>query len=460
MDLTQAKPAPLWWEAVPSGATRDSAGPMDVDVAIVGGGFTGLWAAFHLAELDPGLDIVVLEAEHVGYGASGRNGGWCHAEYPLGASQLAKDHSPEAARRHMQALFDSVDDVGVVSEAEGIDCDYAHGGVLSLARLPFQVDYAREEVEEAVDLGYGEDRIRFLDQGEARAMLNGSDVLAGVLTLRGAAIHPAKLVHGLAEVVERRGVRVFEASRVKEIGKRFVETRRGRINAKVVVRATEGYTAKLPGQARTIVPLYSHMIATEPLPDDVWDTIGLHERPTFHDYRNALIYGQRTADGRLAFGGRGAPYHWGSSISPAYDTHDPVHEELVRVLTHLLPQVQDFQVTHRWGGPLGVSRDWRPSVSYDEEAGFAFAGSYVGDGVATAHLAGKTLAHLIAGTGDEITTLPWVNHQWRKWEPEPLRWIGIRSGLRLAKQADKVEERTEKPSRLSDIGNWLRGKRT
>lgn len=460
MDLAQAKPAPLWWEAVPSEATRDSAKSMSVDVVVVGGGYTGLWTAYHLAGLDPSLDIVVLEGAHIGYGASGRNGGWCHAEYPLGHGQLAKDHGDEAADRHMAALFRSVEDVGTISESEGIDCDYAPGGVLAMARLPFQVEYAREEVTDALERGIEPGKVKFLEQDEAREVLNGSDVLAGAWHGFGAAIHPAKLVHGLAEAAERRGVRIFEASRVKEIGDRFVTTRRGRIDARVVVRATEGYTAKLPGETRTMVPLYSHMIATEPLPDDIWETIGLHDRPTFHDYRNALIYGQRTADGRLAFGGRGAPYHYASSINPTYDVHDPVHEELIRVLTHLLPQIQDFQVTHRWGGPLGVSRDWRPSVSYDESTGLAFAGSYVGDGVATAQLAGKTLAHLIAGTDDEITTLPWVNHQWRRWEPEPLRWIGIRSGLRLAKQADKVEERTEKPSKLSDIGNWLRGKRT
>lgn len=457
MDWRDAVVAPLWWDAVPRGVTREPAGPMDVDVVIVGGGYTGLWCAYHLASLDPSLEIAVLEAEHIGYGASGRNGGWCHAEYPLGHGQLAKDHGDETADRHMDALFGSVEDVGSIAAAEGIDCDYALGGVLAMARIPFQVEYARAEVAEATARGVEPGKVRFLERDEARQVLNGSDVLAGAWHGFGAAIHPAKLVHGLAGAVERKGVRVFEASRVLDMGERWVETRRGRITASTVVLATEGYTARLPGRGRDVVPLYSHMIATEPLPDEVWATIGLHDRPTFHDYRNALIYGQRTADGRLAFGGRGAPYHWGSSIDPSYDAHAPIHEELVRVLTALLPQVRDFDVTHRWGGPLGVTRDWRPFVVHED--GFAKAGGYVGDGVATAQLAGKTLAHLIVGTDDPVTTLPWVDHRSRRWEPEPLRWVGIRSGLRLAKQADRVEERTAQPSRLSDIGNWLRGKR-
>jgi glycine/D-amino acid oxidase-like deaminating enzyme len=416
-----------------------------------------LWCAYHLASIDPSLDIVVLEASHVGFGASGRNGGWCHAAYPLGYAQLVADHGRGPADRHTAALNESVRDIGRLAADEGIDCDYAPGGILSLARLPFQVEYARAEVEEARSQGFGEDEVRFLDRDEARASLNGSDVLAGTWHAFGAAVQPAKLAHGLAAAAERRGVRIFEQSRATAVGPRRVETVGGSISAKEVVLATEGYTATLPGRSRDVVPLYSHMIATEPLPDEVWATIGLHDRPTFHDYRNALTYGQRTADGRLAFGGRGAPYHWGSAIEDEFDAFTPIHEELVRVLTSLLPQVRDFQVTHRWGGPLGVTRDWRPFVV--REDGFAKAGGYVGDGVATAQLAGRTLAHLVAGTGDPITTLPWVGHRSRRWEPEPIRWVGIRSGLRLAKWADRMEERTQRPSRLSAVGNWLRGKR-
>ena len=457
MDLIGAEPRPLWWDVVPSERTRAIAQSSEVDVVVVGGGFTGLWCAFHLASLDPSLDIVVLEGSHVGFGASGRNGGWCHAAYPLGYAQLVADHGKDAADRHTAGLNQSVADIGRIVAEEGIDCDFAPGGVLGVARLPFQVGYAKEEVAEARAQGFGEDEVRFLDREEARAALNGSDVLAGIWHAFGAAVHPARLAHGLAAAAERRGVRIFEGSRVLQIGDGWVETEAARITAKEVVLATEGYTARLPGRRRDVVPLYSHMIATEPLPDDVWEDIGLRDRPTFHDYRNALIYGQRTADGRLAFGGRGAPYHWGSTIEDGFDAYTPIHEELVRVLTSLLPQVEGFQVTHRWGGPLGVTRDWRPFVV--REPGFSKAGGYVGDGVATAQLAGRTLAHLIADTGDPITRLPWVGHRSRRWEPEPIRWMGIRSGLRLAKWADRMEERTQRPSSLSAVGNWLRGKR-
>ncbi len=460
MNIASARKAPFWWEAVHATATRPSiSGDVDVDVAIIGAGFTGLWCAYHLTRLDPSLRIAVVESQHVGFGASGRNGGWCHAEYPLGHGQLAKDHGKDAALRHMRALFESVDDVGSITSTEGIDCDYAKGGVVTVARKPFQDAFAREEVAHAKSLGLGDTDIRYLDGEHARAMLNATDVISGVWHPHGAAIQPAKLVHGLARVVERRGVAIYEQSQVTALVGGGLETAGGRVTADMTVLATEGFGSTIPDRDRILVPLYSLMIATEPLAADMWDEIGLADRQTFGDYRNLIIYGQRTADGRLAFGGRGAPYHFGSRIDPSFDTDDGVHSELVRVLTELFPQLAGTEITHRWGGALGVSRDWRPSVTIDRASGFAVAGGYVGDGVATAQLAGRTLAELIVDIDSDRTDLPWINHAWPRWEPEPLRWFGINMGLNLAKAADRREERTGKPSRLADLGNWLRGKR-
>jgi glycine/D-amino acid oxidase-like deaminating enzyme len=330
--------------------------------------------------------------------------------------------------------------------------------VLAVARSELQASYAREEVAEATSYGLGPKDIKLLDAEEARAMLNATDVVGGVWHAHGAAVHPAKFVHGLARVVGNLGVTIYEDTEVLEMPSGSVRTSHGTVTSPMVVLATEGYSSQLPGKARWIVPLYSLMIATEPLPDDVWEEIGLSDRQTFSDYRNLIIYGQRTADGRLAFGGRGAPYHWGSSIDDAFDLNDSVHEELVRVLTELFPQLSGHAITHRWGGPLGVPRDWRPSVTVDRAQGAAWAGGYVGDGVNTAHIAGQTLAELITGHKTERTELPWVNHSWPKWEPEPFRWFGINAGLALAKAADRTEQRTGKHSRKADLGLWLRGR--
>lgn len=460
MNLMTATRSPLWWDAVEARPTRPAVtADTDANVVIVGAGFTGLWCAYHLAGIDPSLRIVVLEANHVGFGASGRNGGWCHAAYPLGHGQLAHDHGKDAALRHMNALAASVDDIGHIARVEGIECDYDKGGIVSVARLPFQDRYAREEVDSSIALGVSPDDIVYLSREEARARLNATNVLSGVWYRHGAAIQPAKLVHGLARAAESRGVTIHESSPVTAMRQNGVTTPGGVISADVTVLATEGFGTQLPGRKRIVVPLYSLMIATEPLADAVWEEIGLANRETFADFRNLLIYGQRTADGRLAFGGRGAPYHFGSRISPSFDTPDGVHTELIRVLLELFPSLNDVALTHRWGGALGVSRDWRPAVTFDRATGLAVAGGYVGDGVATAQLAGRTLAELIAGQDTERTTLPWVAHEWPSWEIEPLRWIGINAGLALAKQADRREERRNQPSKLADLGNWLRGKR-
>jgi glycine/D-amino acid oxidase-like deaminating enzyme len=298
-----------------------------------------------------------------------------------------------------------------------------------------------------------------LDASEARERLNATGVRAGVLHTHGAAVHPAKLVHGLGLLVEAQGVTIYEGTACSGVARGVVRTEGGNIRAPMIVVAMEGYRSQLRGQARRVVPLYSLMVATEPLPVTVWDQIGLSDRETFGDFRNLIIYGQRTADGRLAFGGRGAPYHWGSAIEPGFDVDDRVHSELVRVLLELFPQLSDYDITHRWGGPLGVARDWRPSVTVDQDKGVAWAGGYVGDGVNTAHLAGQTIAELITLNETERTTLPWINHSWPQWEPEPFRWAGINAGLWLAKSADRTEQRTGKHSRKADVGLWLRGRR-
>jgi glycine/D-amino acid oxidase-like deaminating enzyme len=190
------------------------------------------------------------------------------------------------------------------------------------------------------------------------------------------------------------------------------------------------------------------MLATEPLPDDVWSAIGLSDRQTFSDGRHLIIYGQRTADGRLAFGGRGAPYHLGSRIHPGFDLNSRVHRVLWQTLTELFPVLESYAVTHTWGGPLGIARDWSASCGLNSD-GLAWAGGYVGDGVGTSHLAGRTLADLILGRSTALTSLPWVAHRSRRWEPEPLRWAGINLGLQAMALADRTERRSGRPSALA-----------
>ena len=285
-------------------------GDIDVDVAIVGAGYTGLWTAYYLHELDPSMRIAIVEREIAGFGASGRNGGWCSALFPPSSSGIARRHGREAAVATRRAMHESLVEVGRVAEAEGIDIDYARGGTVELARNEAQLARAREEVEEEHELTGGIEELELLSKDEAEGLVRATRLLGGTYTPHCAAIHPLKLVRGLAARVEGRGVSIFERTAASEIRSGSVITDHGTVRAELVVRATEGYTPSLRGERRRFIPIYSLMIATEPLPAAAWDEIGLRRRETFGDLRHLRIYGQRTADDRIAFGGRGAPYHF------------------------------------------------------------------------------------------------------------------------------------------------------
>jgi len=422
-------------------------GDIEVDVAIAGAGYTGLWTAYYLHALDPALRIAIVEREIAGFGASGRNGGWCSALFPPASSGIARRHGRDAAVAMRRAMHDSVVEVGRVAEAEGIDVHYARGGTISLARNEAQFTRARELVDEERELTGDVEQRALLSKGEAESIANATRVLGGTYTPHCAVVHPLKLARGLAACVESRGVSIFERTSVSELRPGAVVTDHGNVRADVVVRATEGYTAGLRRERRRLVPIYSLMIATEPLPDEAWEQIGLRRRETFADLRHMRIYGQRTADGRFAFGGRGAPYHFASRTRPEFDRHPRVHSGLRDVLVDLFPVVADYEVTHEWGGALGIARDWHASVGFDRSQGLAWAGGYVGDGVSTTNLAGRTLAQLITGQGSELTRLPWVGHRSRSWEPEPLRWLGVNGGRLLMATADRSEARSGKPAR-------------
>lgn len=409
-------------------------GDTEADVAIVGGGLTGLWTAWYLLERDPALHVVVLEKEIAGFGASGRNGGWCSALFPRSTASLERAHGRDAALAMRRAMIGTIDEVARASAAAGIECDFVRGGTVAYARSEVQRRAALAEIAEAER--YGVDEIGWLGAESVRA----AGALGAAFDRHCASLHPAKLVRGLASALEARGVRILERTEVTGVDPGRVTTARGVVSAAHLVLATEGYTATLPATHRRILPLYSLMIATEPLTAEAWDEIGLERGQTFTDYRHLLVYGQRTADDRIAFGGRGARYHWGSAIRAEYDRVPRVFEHLRRALGDLFPVTRQVAVTHRWGGPLGVPRDWHASVGYDPVTRIGRAGGYVGDGLSTTNLAGRTLADLVTGADTELTRLPWVGHRSPDWEPEPWRFLGANAGM-LAMAAADAEER-------------------
>jgi glycine/D-amino acid oxidase-like deaminating enzyme len=423
------------------------AADVTADVAIVGAGYTGLWTAYSLKRADPTLRIVVCERETVGFGASGRNGGWCSALFAGSRDSTARRYGRDAVVAMQRAMFATVDEIERVVTDEGIDCDWARGGTIQAATIPAHLERLHEELADHRSWGFGEDDYRALDAQESSARIGCTPNLGGLFTPHCAAIHPAKLVCGLARVVERMGMTIYEHTAARSIEAGRVQTRGGDVRAEVIVRATEAFGAEISGLRRAVAPIYSLMIATEPLSAAFWDGAGLATRPTFADFRHMIIYGQRTADGRFAFGGRGTPYHFGSRIRPEFDSDPRVFDVLHHTLRSLFPALGDAAITHRWGGAVAVPRDWYPSVGFDREHGIAWAGGYVGDGVSTTNLAGRTIADLVLGRDTELVRLPWVGHVSRPWEPEPLRWLGVNASRKLVESVDRAEAAGRRPAR-------------
>lgn len=436
----------LWFDTLPE-PVRPRApleGIEDFDVAIVGAGYSGLWTAYYLAKLRPDLRIAILEAEIAGFGASGRNGGWCIGLLAGIEGLLGRAERRAAGFALQRELFAAVDEVGRVAAAEGIDCHYRKGGSVRVAVTPAQERELRERARDLAELFSPED-FRWLDREECaeRVRLHGGR--GGVYTPHCAAIHPARLARGLATSVERLGVRIFERSPVERLEPGGLRTARGAVSAPLIIRATEAYTAELRGQRRAFLPLHSWMIATEPLPEGLWKEIGLAHAETFGDGRRVTTYGQRTADDRLAFGGL-ATYRFGSRIARHFPAAHPRFAELEGILHELLPALRGVPITHRWGGALAVPRDWRPRVGLDPARGLAWIGGYVGEGVAASNLAGRTLADLVAGVASERTRLALVGQPARPWEPEPLRSLAVQSALGLAASADRASADGRRPT--------------
>ncbi|MET4781894.1 FAD-binding oxidoreductase [Glaciihabitans sp. UYNi722] len=446
----------FWLDALAASGSDDLVrrpalpGDSEVDVAIIGGGLTGLWTAYYLAKADPTLAIAVIEKHIAGFGASGRNGGWCSALFPASTASLERRHGRDAAIAMRRAMIATVDEVGAVAATEGIDCDFVKGGTLSLASGTVQLDAAKAEVQEAAR--YGVDAITLVD---APSGAGGS--AAASFDPACARLQPARLVRGLARTVENLGATIYEGTEVLDWEPHRVSTTNGTVTAGTIVVATEGYGATPSKTHRSVLPLYSLMIATEPLSDELWQEIGLEHGQTFTDFRHLLVYGQRTADNRFAFGGRGARYHWGSSIRSNYDRVPRVFEHLRRTLGEIFPAAKDAAITHHWGGPLGVPRDWHATASFDPATGIATAGGYVGDGLSTTNLAGRTLRDLILRRDTELTRLPWANHRSPRWEPEPLRFLGANLGTVSMGIADVEERLTRRPSLAAKVMGPLTG---
>jgi glycine/D-amino acid oxidase-like deaminating enzyme len=451
----------FWWQQRGVAARRASLpASTEADVCIVGGGYTGLWTAYYLKRADPDLRVVVLEQVFAGFGASGRNGGWVTAALPGSRSKYAKGpRGADGVRALEQALRDTVDEVGQICKDEGIDAGYVKGGVLSVAGSPAQGARLRDKLDADRAWGDTEDVVSYLDRDALAERMNAAGAVGALYSPHCARIQPARLVAGLAEAAVRAGVDLYEATPVTAIAPGRASTQFGTVKAEYVLRCTEGFTGRLPGLRRTLLPMNSAMIVTEPLGDEVWNEIGWGGCELLGDEAHAYMYAQRTADGRIAIGGRGIPYRYASGLDDRGTIAPATVTQLSDILHRMFPATASAAVAHGWCGVLGVPRDWCASVTLDRASGLGFAGGYSGHGVAASNLAGRTLAGLVRGEDSELTRLPWVGHRWPAWEPEPLRWAGVHGLYTLYRTADRLETRAGKPatSPLARVGDLISG---
>ena len=441
-----------WWSSLGLPTRRPPLpGDTEADVAIVGGGLTGLWTAWYLARERPDLRIVVLEKEFCGYGASGRNGGWLSTEIAAPAATYVRTHGREGVAALHRAMRAALDEVIAMLAQEGVDADLVRDGVLLVARSPAQLARLQAQLEQERSWGA---QVVALPPQEVARRVRVAGALGGLHLPDAARVQPAKLVRGLAAAVERLGVVLHEGTTVTSVQPGRAVTDRGTVRARHVLRCLEGFTADLPGERRTWLPMNSAMVVTQVLPPDVRDEIGWAGAELLGDLAHAYVYAQRTADGRIAFGGRGVPYRYGSRRDVHGRTQQATVDALTRLLHDFFPATRRVAVEHAWCGVLGVPRDWSPTVHVDARTGLGWAGGYVGSGLTTTNLAGRTLRDLVLGRDTELTRLPWTGRQVRRWEPEPLRWLGVHGLYRLYRTADRREAggllRTSRIARVAD----------
>jgi glycine/D-amino acid oxidase-like deaminating enzyme len=432
-------------------------GSIDVDIAILGAGYTGLWTAYYLLQRDPALRVAIVEAEIAGFGASRRNGAWCSSDFSVTPGMLAQRYGRDATRALQAAMSDTVDEVGRVCRDEGIDAHYVKGGELRIARGRHEVPLIESDYATYRDLGLG-DRYRLLDAEETTEHLRVAGAAGALFTPECATIHPGRLVRGLARTVERLGATIYEQTEVTDVrggAHPALLTRHGEVRAKTVVLAGEAYLTRLRRLHRQLMPVYSLIVLTEPLTEAQWAEIGWANRECVSSNKYVIDYLSRTADGRILFGSRGAPYHFGSRLDDAYDRHEPTHAAIAAQILAWFPSLHGIRFTHSWGGAVGMPRDWMPSFTHDRSSGIASARGYTGHGVATSNLAGRTLADLITGVPSSLTTLPPVGHRSRNWEPEPLRWLGTRYMQWTYNRIDRKAAYTGQPPTGKTLPEWL-----
>ncbi len=413
-------------------------GDIEVDVAIVGGGFTGLSSAYHIKKAEPNLKVALLESEVIGFGASGRNGGFNMTLFGLTLSITALRFSKQKAKEAHHYMERAVDYLRDLVAELGIDCDYEHPGFLRVATSEKYKKRILHEMELAYKLGL--EGIEWLDEAQTREQVRSPLYLGAWWEPRCGILNPAKLAWGWADVIRPMGVEIFENSPVAEIvrenGKIRLVTPNGIVRSDKVVMATNAWSHFFKELKRKQVPVWTHIVMTEPLTEKHFEEIGWQNRQGIEDARNMVHYYRLTVDNRLVMGGRDVSLSYGQDMEK--DLNPITFEGLKDDVREIFPALKDIQFTHEWGGPVSVPLDMAPAIGFAGDKNVVYSLGTVGHGVSMTQLNGRTVADLILERQTDLTDVFFVNRRTIPWPPEPLRNLAIKAILGYMHWEDRL----------------------
>jgi glycine/D-amino acid oxidase-like deaminating enzyme len=420
----------------------------EADLVVVGGGFTGLWAALQAKEEDPSRDVVIVEADTIAFGASGRNGGFCDSSLTHGLPN-GLDRFPNELERIEAQAVENFDGIRETVRRYGIDCDWLETGEILVAREPHELRWIEESVELMRRFGYEAD---VLAGEQLRSEIASPTYLGGAWKRSGCAmIDPARLAWGLRAAAIELGVRIHERSPVLELiddqASVRLRTRDGQIRAPRVVLATNGFPPLVPRIRRYVVPVYDYVLMTEPLSEQRWASVGWKQRQGLADMANQFHYYRVSEDGRILWGGYDAVYHWRNGVDPALEDRPETFDLLATHFFETFPQLEGLRFSHRWAGVIDTCS--RFSVFFDTALGgkVAYAVGYTGMGVGATRFGARVALDLLEGVRTERTSLDLVRKRPMPFPPEPLRSLGIAITRRALDRADRRQGRR---------GPWLR----
>ena len=412
----------FWLSTAPYEPSAPLTGEISVDVAVIGGGFTGLSTALHLREAGQ-HEVAVLESEVVGFGASGRNAGFGMTLFGLTLSVTKWRFGAEKATEAHHYMERAVDYLGEIVERYGIDCEYERPGFLRVATSPAYVKRIQHEIALAKSLGI--EGIEWLTAPEVAERVKSPSYLGAWWEPRCALINPAKLAWGLKRAGEAKGVKFYEGTPVGAIertaGEIVLRTPGGTVRAKKLALATNAYSHLVPELRRKQIPAFTHIVLTEPLSPERLATIGWRGREGIEDARNLVHYYRLTRENRLLMGGGNVTFAFGKNMD--HDRSEPTFAELERHVTAVFPGLEGVAFTHRWGGPVSVAVDMAPAMGFLGDERVVYSLGCVGHGVSLTQLNGRTLCDLLLGRTSDLTSVFFVNRKTIPWPPEPIRLL-------------------------------------